>query len=39
MPRRTQYRSPQSHGMAEEFVQTFRRVYISINPTPDADGA
>lgn len=32
---RTPYRSPQSNGMAEAFVKTFKRDYVSINPTPD----
>jgi putative transposase len=35
-PRRTPYRSPQSNGMAEAFVKTFKRDYVRINPTPDA---
>ena len=36
IPRRTPYRSPQSNGMAEAFVKTFKRDYVSINPTADA---
>jgi putative transposase len=32
---RTPYRSPQSNGMAEAFVKTFKRDYVAINPTPD----
>ena len=33
---RTPYRSPQNNGMAEAFVKTFRRDYVSIHRTPDA---
>lgn len=29
-------RSPLSNGMAEAFVKTFKRDYVSINPVPDA---
>ncbi len=29
--------SPQSNGMAESFVKTFKRDYAHINPLPDAD--
>jgi len=36
LPRRTPYRSPQSNGMAESFVKTFKRDYVRLNPTPDA---
>jgi putative transposase len=36
VPCRTPYRSPQSNGMAESFVKTFKRDYVNINPTPDA---
>jgi putative transposase len=36
IPRRTPYRSPQSNGMAEAFVKTFKRDYVALNPTPDA---
>ena len=32
---RTPYRSPQSNGMAEAFVKTFKRDYVSVNPIPD----
>jgi putative transposase len=32
---RTPYRSPQSNGMAEPFVKTFKGDYVSVNPTPD----
>ena len=32
---RTPYRSPQSNGMAEAFVKTFKRDYVSVNKTPD----
>jgi len=28
--------SPQSNGMAEAFVKTFKRDYVSVNPLPDA---
>ena len=28
--------SPESNGMAEAFVKTFKRDYVSINPIPDA---
>lgn len=30
-------RSPQSNGMAEAFVKTFKRDYVSANPTLDAE--
>lgn len=36
LPRRTPFRSPQSNGMAESFVKTFKRDYVSIKPTPNA---
>jgi putative transposase len=36
LPRRTPYRSPQSNGMAESFVKTMKRDYVSINQTPNA---
>ncbi|KQT02915.1 integrase [Rhizobium sp. Leaf386] len=36
-PRTTPVRSPQSNGMAEAFVKTFKRDYISVNPIPDAE--
>ena len=32
---RTPYRSPQSNGMVEAFVKTFKRDYVSVNPIPD----
>ena len=31
VPRRTPYRSPQSNGMAESIVKTFKRDYVAIN--------
>ena len=34
--RTTPVRSPESNGMAEAFVKTFKRDYVSVNPTPDA---
>lgn len=36
-PCTTAVRSPQSNGMAEAFVKTFKRDYVSVNPTPDAE--
>lgn len=36
IPRRTPYRSPQSNGMAESFVKTFKRDYVVLNPKPNA---
>jgi putative transposase len=33
----TPVRSPQPNGMAEAFVKTFKRDYISVNPIPDAE--
>jgi putative transposase len=33
---RTPYRSPESNGMAEAFVKTFKRDYVSIHAIPDA---
>ena len=33
----TPVRSPQSNGMAESFVKTFKRDYAKINPLPDAE--
>lgn len=36
VPRTTPIESPQSNGMAEAFVNTLRRDYVSVNPTPDA---
>ncbi|HBZ2636584.1 TPA: transposase, partial [Klebsiella pneumoniae] len=35
-PKRTGVRSPESNGMAESFVKTMKRDYISIMPRPDA---
>lgn len=35
-PCTTAYRSPQSNGMAEAFVKTFKRDYVSMNQLPDA---
>ncbi len=32
----TPYRSPQSNGMAESFVKTFKRDYVQFNPLYDA---
>jgi transposase InsO family protein len=34
--RTTPYRSPESNGMAESFVKTFKRDYVQLNPLPDA---
>jgi putative transposase len=36
VPRTTPIESPQSNGMAEAFVKTFKRDYASVNPRPDA---
>ncbi|TVZ74786.1 putative transposase [Rhizobium mongolense USDA 1844] len=36
-PRTTPVRSPQSNGMAEAFVKTFKRDYVSVNSIPDAE--
>ena len=33
----TPVRSPQSNGMAETFVHTFKRDYVRVNPLPDAE--
>lgn len=38
-PLTTPIESPQSNGMAEAFVKTFKRDYVSVNPTPDAQTA
>ncbi|MGQ7794670.1 integrase core domain-containing protein, partial [Faunimonas sp. B44] len=32
----TPVRSPESNGMPEAFVKTFKRDYLRINPLPDA---
>jgi putative transposase len=36
LPLRTPVESPQSNGMAEAFVRTFKRDYVAFNPKPDA---
>ena len=36
-PCTTPVRSPQSNGMAEAFVKTFKRDYVRVNPLPDAE--
>ncbi|MBW0008229.1 MAG: DDE-type integrase/transposase/recombinase [Sphingomonas sp.] len=36
IPRTTPIESPQSNGMAEAFVKTFKRDYARVNPRPDA---
>jgi len=36
MPRFTPVRSPESNGMAESFVKTFKRDYVRCNARPDA---
>ena len=36
VPRTTPIESPQSNGMAEAFVKTFKRDYARVNPRPDA---
>jgi putative transposase len=35
-PLTTPVQSPQSNGMAEAFVRTFKRDYVAVNPLPDA---
>jgi putative transposase len=35
-PLNTPVESPQSNGMAEAFVHTFKRDYVEVNPKPDA---
>lgn len=37
VPRTTPIESPQSNGMAEAFVKTFKRDYARVNPKPDAE--
>jgi putative transposase len=37
VPRTTPIESPQSNGMAEAFVKTFKRDYARVSPRPDAD--
>jgi putative transposase len=32
----TQVQSPESNGIAEAFVETFKRDYVRVNPLPDA---
>jgi transposase InsO family protein len=32
----TPVRSPESNGIAEAFVKTFKRDYVRLNPRPDA---
>ena len=36
VPKTTPIESPQSNGMAEAFVKTFKRDYARVNPKPDA---
>jgi transposase InsO family protein len=36
LPCFTPVRSPESNGMAEAFVKTFKRDYVRVNPLPDA---
>lgn len=35
----TPVESPESNGMAEAFVKTFKRDYVRVNPIPDASTA
>jgi transposase InsO family protein len=37
IPRRTPYRSPQSNGMAESFVKTFKRDYVASHAVSTAE--
>jgi putative transposase len=37
VPKTTPIESPQSNGMAEAFVKTFKRDYARVNPRPDAE--
>jgi putative transposase len=39
MPCFTPVRSPESNGMAEAFVKTFKRDYVRVHPLPDASVA
>jgi len=36
-PRTTPFRSPESNGMVEAFVRTFKRDYVRVNSCPDAE--
>jgi putative transposase len=36
MPLTTPFKSPQSNGMAEAFVRTFKRDYVRVSPCPNA---
>jgi putative transposase len=36
-PRTTPIESPQSNGMAEDFVRTIKRDYVRVNPCPNAE--
>lgn len=36
MPCFTPVASPESNGIAEAFVKTFKRDYVRVNPLPDA---